>query len=172
MAAAGLRSARNRQISMKPLQFPQSLEGRLSENVRSDQEQSTPVKIMGLLTDKLKTLLGIQRTWRRRALPRTGSKPPPGARIVSGKLRLVVQAGMTDSLWLWLSSLGWREARLRADRRKYQDIPDIWVALLHDARPEQRERVLMDATAAARKLTPHPQAYRDAHLKRQGHRLR
>ncbi len=127
---------------------------------------------MHFLPEKLRTALGIQRTWRRRALQKAGPKPLAGAAVVSGDLRLFVQPAMSDALWRWLSALGWREVRYRPDRRQYRDLSYIWVKLLYEARPEQRERVLIDATAAARKKTPHPQAFRETHLKRQGHRLR
>jgi hypothetical protein len=123
------------------------------------------------LPEKLRALLGLQRH-RRRALSPTGPMPRPGAQICSGNVRLTVQAGMSESLWRWLSNLGWRTIRFRPDRRRYHDIPDIWVRLLNEARPEQRERVLIDATAAARKSTPHPLAYREAHLRRQAHQIR
>jgi hypothetical protein len=126
---------------------------------------------MQLLTEKLRTALGIQRRWRRRSLPRPGALPLPGTAVVSGDLRLFVHPGMSDSLWRWLSSLGWREVSFRPDRRKYCDLPYIWVKMLYDARPDLRDHVLTDATAAARKKTPHPRAFRETHLRRQGHRL-
>ncbi|HET9023220.1 MAG TPA: hypothetical protein VFN64_01530 [Burkholderiaceae bacterium] len=117
---------------------------------------------------KLRILLGI---WRRRVLLPSGPKPRPGARIFSGDVRLTVHDGMSDSLWRWLSRLGWREITFRPDRRRYQDIPDAWTKLLYEARSEGRTRALFDAVAAARQRTPHPQAFYDAHLKRQSHRL-
>ncbi len=127
---------------------------------------------MHFLPERLRTALGIRRKWTRRALAKPGSKPLAGAAVVSGDLRLFVQPGMSDNLWRWLSGLGWREVRFRPDRRRYRDIAYIWVKLLYQARPDQRERVLIDATAAARKKTPHPQAFRETYLKRQGHTLR
>lgn len=97
--------------------------------------------------------------------------PHPGAQIFSGNLRLTVQAGMSVSLWKWLSNLGWRKITYHPDRRRYHDISEVWARLLNEARPEQRARVLMEATAAARRSTPHPHAYREATLRRQTHRL-
>lgn len=116
----------------------------------------------------LRTLLGIRR---RRALLPAGPKPRPGARIFCGEVRLTLKSEMPDSLWQWLSRLGWREITYRPDRRRYDDIPEGWTNLLYEARPEQRARVLLDAVVAARKHTPHPEAFRDAQLKRQTHRL-
>ena len=126
---------------------------------------------MQLLTEKFRAALGMQKKWRRRAFPRAGAMPLSGAPVVSGDLRLVVQPGMSDSLWRWLSGLGWREVTFRPDRRQYHDVSYLWVKLLYQARPEQRERVLIDAAAAARQKTPDPRAFRETHLKRQGSRL-
>jgi hypothetical protein len=121
-----------------------------------------------LLPSNVRNLLGIRK---RRALQPKGPKPSPDARICSGDLRLAVQAGMSDALWAWLSTLGWREITFHPDRRRYQDIPEAWVRLLYEAPPERREKVLLQATEAARKRTPHPHAYGEAVLKRQSHRL-
>jgi hypothetical protein len=75
---------------------------------------------------------------------------------------------MSDDLWQWLSSLGWREVTFRPDRRRYRDVPHAWTKVLFEARPEQRDRVLLKVTAVARARTPHPEAFREANLKRQG----
>ena len=116
----------------------------------------------------VRTLLGIRR---RRALLPAGPKPGPGARIFSGDVRLTLKSEMSDALWQWLSRLGWREITFRPDRRRYQDIPDAWTRLLLEAAPEQRAGVLLKAVVAARKRTPHPEAFREIFLKRQSHRV-
>ena len=116
----------------------------------------------------VRTLLGIRR---RRALSQAGPKPRPGARIVSGDVRLTLKSAMSDSLWQWLSRMGWREITFRPDRRRYHDIPDAWTRLLLEAAPEQRAGVLLKAVVAARKRTPHPEAFREIPLKRQNHRF-
>ena len=120
------------------------------------------------LPAKVRILLGIRK---RRALVPAGPKPRPGARVHSGDVRLTVLAGMSDDLWQWLSSLGWREVTFRPDRRRYRDVPHAWAKLLFEARPEQRARVLLKITAVARARTPHPEAFREANLKRQAHPL-
>ena len=126
------------------------------------------MKRNALSVDALRTLLGIRR---RRALLPPGPKPCAGTRIFAGDVRITVQDGLPDALGVWLSRLGWREITFHPDRRRYHDVPDVWTRRLYDARPEQRTQVLLDATAAARRRTPHPQAFHDATLKRQSHRL-
>lgn len=118
------------------------------------------------LPANFRTLLGMRK---RRALMPTGPKPRHGARIHSGDVRLTVPAEMSDDLWQWLSSLGWREVTFRPDRRRYRDVPHAWAKHLFEARPEQRARVLLKITAVARARTPHPEAFREANLKRQAH---
>ena len=63
--------------------------------------------------------------------------------------RIVVQAGMTDSLWKWLASQGWREVTYRPDRRRYCDIPSAFVTELIDVGPDDRAQVLEAAKAEA-----------------------
>lgn len=120
------------------------------------------------LPANIRTLLGIRK---RRGLVPRGPKPRPGARVFAGDVRLVVPAGMSDALWHWLTSLGWREILLRPDRRRYLDISDAWAQRLCEATPEQWAQVLLDATVAARTRAPHPDAFRDATLKRQRQEL-
>jgi hypothetical protein len=38
-------------------------------------------------------------------------------------VRLTVQAGPSDDLWIWLLDAGWRVVTHRPDRRRYRDIP-------------------------------------------------
>jgi len=120
------------------------------------------------LSASVRTLLGIRK---RRGLLPTGPKPRPGARIFSGDVRLAVSAGMSDALWRWLASLGWREIRFRPDRRRYLDIPEAWTQRLCDAAPDQWGQVLLDATVATRARAPHPDAFHEATLKRQRHQI-
>lgn len=120
------------------------------------------------LSASVRTLLGIRK---RRSLPPTGPKPRPGARVVSGDVRLAVPAGMSDALWRWLASLGWRQILFRPDRRRYLDISVAWTQRLCDAAPDQWAQVLLDATVATRARAPHPDAFHEATLKRQRHQI-
>jgi len=57
---------------------------------------------------------------------------------------------MTDALLRWLLDKGWREVQVRADRRRYKDIPSSYVTRLIDAESnEERARVLSVAVANA-----------------------
>lgn len=108
-----------------------------------------PEKSLALVTqvrDQFRTLMRIRRD---RALPSVGQKPGVGARIACGDLRMSVQAGLSDSLWRWLTKLGWREVMFRPDRRRYRDIPHGFVTQLIDAAPEERERILAVAVTHA-----------------------
>jgi hypothetical protein len=86
---------------------------------------------------------------RKRALPPPGPKPGVGARIACDGCRIVVQAGMSDALWKWLASQGWREIVHRPDRRRYRDIPSSFVTELIDAGPDDRAQVLEAGKAEA-----------------------
>jgi hypothetical protein len=72
-----------------------------------------------------------------------------GARITHGEYRMIVQAGMTDSLWMWLAQQGWREVTYRPDRRRYLEIPHAFVTELIDASPDDRLQILEAAKAEA-----------------------
>ncbi len=93
-----------------------------------------------------RTLFRIRRP---RAVPRARAKPGVGARVTHGEYRMIVQAGMTDSLWIWLAQQGWREVTYRPDRRRYLEIPHAFVTALIDAGPDDRPRILEGAKAEA-----------------------
>lgn len=76
---------------------------------------------------------------------REASKPPIGATICCAGLRMTVQAGLSDSLWHWLVSLGWRELAPGENRLQLKPLATTHVTRLFDAQPEERERVLMNA---------------------------
>ena len=82
-----------------------------------------------------------------RQLPRRSAKPPIGARIVQVEsgVRLTVQAGLSDELWIFLLDRGWRVVTHRPDRRRYREISWSRVTRLIDCDPAYRERVLTEA---------------------------
>jgi hypothetical protein len=80
---------------------------------------------------------------------RVANKPPIGATICCAGLRIGVQAGMSDDLWRWLVSLGWRELGPKDNRLQLKPLPTALVTRLFDAQPEERERVLTNAIRQA-----------------------
>lgn len=101
--------------------------------------------------DQVRTLFKIRRE---RELPSAGGKPPFGAKVCCGDVRMTVRAGMTDGLWRWLLSKGWREVAIQPDRRRYKDIPTTYVTHLIDAETsEERTRVMSAAIANAQYRT-------------------
>lgn len=96
--------------------------------------------------DQIRTLLSIRTT---REPGPVGSKPRIGAVIFRGDVRMTVQAGLTDDLWEWLTTHGWREPIVWPDRRRYRDIPASLVTRLFDAPAEARMRVLAAAVSRA-----------------------
>jgi len=90
-------------------------------------------------------VLDFMRTRKERALPRRSPKPSIGAHVVSGDVRMTVQAGMSDDLWRWLLEQGWREPAYRPDRRRYREVPSTWVTRLIDAPADARGRILESA---------------------------
>ena len=89
-------------------------------------------------------------------MPAAGPKPGPGAKLVSGRLRITVQSGLSDEVWEFLVSMGWREETFRPDRRVYEDVPRGWLMRLYQARPDERQRILRGAIAAAKGRNPTP----------------
>jgi len=98
---------------------------------------------------RLRSLMGVRYE---RQLPRRSAKPNIGSAIihVEAGLRLVVQAGMSDELWLWLLARGWRVVSFRPDRRRYREVPWSWVTLLIDSDPASREKLFAEAIAQAK----------------------
>jgi hypothetical protein len=81
------------------------------------------------------------------------NKPPVGATICCAGLRMTIQAGLTDELWRWLVSLGWRELERGQDRLKLRPLPTGHVTRMFDSEPSDRERVLL---GAIRQVTRQP----------------
>jgi hypothetical protein len=97
--------------------------------------------------DQVRTLLKIRCE---REIPAEGGKPPFGAKLFCGDIRMTVRSGMSDQLWRWLLNQGWREVAVRPDRRRYKDIPTAYVTRLIDAvANEERARVMEFAIANA-----------------------
>jgi hypothetical protein len=96
------------------------------------------------IRDRVRSLTGGQRP---RRLPRRSAKPQIGARIVQVEsgVRLTVQAGLSDDLWIWLLDRGWRVVTHRPDRRCYRDIPWSRVTRLFDCDPAYRGKLLDEA---------------------------
>jgi len=96
------------------------------------------------IRDRVRLLSG---EWRPRQLARRGAKPAIGVSIVQAEsgVRLTVQAGLSDELWIWLLDRGWRVVTHRPDRRHYRDISWSRVTRLIDCDPAYRERVLTEA---------------------------
>ncbi|HKO66442.1 MAG TPA: hypothetical protein VJU53_01445 [Burkholderiaceae bacterium] len=86
---------------------------------------------------------------------REANKPPIGATICCSGMRMSVQAGLSDDLWHWLVSLGWRELAPGENRLQLKPLPTTLITKLFDSQPEEYERVL---TSAIRHITRRPSA--------------
>ena len=86
-----------------------------------------------------------------RMRPPPGPKPRMGAKVYLHDVRMVVQAGMTDELWDWLTELGFREITFSPDRRRYRDLPRSMVTRLYDAPREEWRALLKVAIQEATK---------------------
>lgn len=73
------------------------------------------------------------------------TKPAIGATIRCSGMRMTVQAGLSDELWQWLVSQGWRELAAGENRLQLKPLPTALVTKLFDAQPEERERALANA---------------------------
>jgi hypothetical protein len=92
---------------------------------------------------------GILHVRTQRAAPHRGPKPAIGRQIALGDVRMTVQAGFSDELWVWLMQQGWRELRYRPEQRRYRDVPASCVTELIDAHPDDRSMALDTAVARA-----------------------
>jgi hypothetical protein len=100
------------------------------------------------IRDRVRSLAGERRP---RRLPRRSAKPRIGSRIVQieSGVRLTVQAGLSDELWIWLLDRGWRVVTHRPERRCYRDIPWSQVTRLIDCDSTSREKMLAEAISNA-----------------------
>jgi hypothetical protein len=105
---------------------------------------------IGSLRTRLRSLLGEQIP---RGVPRRSRKPRIGTYVVhvDEGMRLVMQAGLSDELWLWLMDRGWRVPLYHPDRRAYRDIPVSFVTRLIDADYAHREQILFEAIMSAQR---------------------
>lgn len=103
-----------------------------------------------LLNTPVGELLGKKKQDLRR---REANKPPIGSTICCAGLRMTVQAGLSDELWHWLVSLGWRELKPGENRLKLKPLPTGLVTRMFDSEPTDWERVLL---GAIRQVTRQP----------------
>lgn len=105
-----------------------------------------------ILNTPVRQLIGRRRPEPKPAV--VGPKPRMGATLCSAGLRMTVQAGMTDEMWRWLASLGWRELRSGENRLHYRALSSLLVNRLYDVAPDDRQKILLlairEATRPAR----------------------
>jgi hypothetical protein len=77
------------------------------------------------------------------------AKPRMGATLCCAGLRMTVQAGLTDEMWQWLASLGWRELRGGENRLHYRALSSSLVTRLYDVAPDDRQKILLLAIREA-----------------------
>jgi hypothetical protein len=108
-----------------------------------------------ILNTPLSELLG-----RRKPLAATAVAPKPkmGATLCNAGLRMSVQAGMTDEMWAWLASLGWRELRSGEQRLHYKALSTSLVNRLYDVAPDDRQKVLLVAIREATRPARSPES--------------
>jgi hypothetical protein len=86
---------------------------------------------------------------KREELRRMSMKPRIGATIFCADLRMSVQAGMSDDLWRFLASRGWRELDDLGQRQRLRAVPSAGVMALFDGSPERWEDLLAKAIKQA-----------------------
>jgi hypothetical protein len=85
---------------------------------------------------------------------RHSRKPRIGATICCANLRMTVQAGLSNELWVWLVGQGWREIHANENRYRFRALPSNIVTQLFDAQPERWERLLATAIRQAIQSEP------------------
>ena len=98
-------------------------------------------RLVSLLTS-LPDLLRRKRQFRRSGPP--GRKPSWHVPLTRNNLKIRFSAEITDEQWEWLSSHGWRRARIGPDRRRYRRLSSQIVARLLDstARESLHDRIV------------------------------
>lgn len=81
------------------------------------------------LIHMLRSFLGIHTE--RQILP-LGAKPQVGSILVRNRLKLRVRTPLDDEQWQWLGQMGWRRVDMRANRRRYEALPDQTMRKLLD----------------------------------------
>ncbi len=64
-------------------------------------------------------------------------------------MMMKVTQPLQQDLWDWLVLMGWREAKVRPDRRRYKRLPDTAIERLVSADRADREEVYQDMTGLA-----------------------
>lgn len=80
---------------------------------------------------------------------RHARKPRIGATVCCANLRMTIQAGLSNELWVWLVGQGWREIHATENRYRFRALPSNVVTQLFDAQPERWERLLAAAIRQA-----------------------
>lgn len=88
-------------------------------------------------------------TKERRRLPSAGACPGVGSTICRRHMMMKVTQPLQQDLWDWLVLMGWREAKVRPDRRRYKRLPDTAIERLVSADRADREEVYQDMTGLA-----------------------
>ena len=101
--------------------------------------------------DGFRTLFNIRQERKR---PPAGPKPKMGSKVYLHDVRMVVEPGLSDELWEWLTELGFREVTFSPDRRHYRDLPRSLVSRMYDAPREEWRPLLKVAIQEASKRPP------------------
>jgi hypothetical protein len=105
------------------------------------------MNLAAILNTPLSQLIGRRQPQPPRAA--VGPKPRMGATLCCAGLRMTVQAGLTDEMWRWLASVGWRELRTGENRLHYRALSSSLVNRLYDVAPDDRQKVLLMAIREA-----------------------
>lgn len=80
----------------------------------------------------------------RRRLPAAGGCPRVGAKICRRHVTMTVTQPLQQDLWDWLVLMGWREAKVGQERRRYKSLPEVTLKRLIVADRSEREVVYRD----------------------------
>lgn len=77
-------------------------------------------------------------------MPAAGPCPVVGTKICRRDMVMTIAHPLQQDLWDWLVLMGWREATVKLERRRYRRLPDAAVAKLMQADRADREWVYRD----------------------------
>jgi len=80
----------------------------------------------------------------RRRLPAAGRCPKVGANICRRNMVMSVTDPLQQDLWDWLVLMGWREANMKPERRRYRRLPDSALKILISTDRAEREAVYQE----------------------------
>lgn len=105
------------------------------------------MRLFRKLKDHIRTMMGVRI---QRQLQPAHGKPSLGGSIVKDRFRIRLKHPIDDSMWTWLSDMGWRAMPVNNNRRKYAIVSEKAFERLIKADPTLRGELMARMTESRR----------------------